>query len=429
MITTTRLAKLLPWFFFTVGVALAFHYRMSNTSPGESGQAALSLLNTGVIGNPYILPTGPTAHVSPVLAWLLAAVYWAGGGNTPAARVGLGVIAALMYALSARVALRTCILAGNGKLAVWVATALMLVTPMPLFDSVVSYRQWDQPFAAYVLAQAWLLLESWRRSDRPGRQEISLAVLTGVGALVSPTTFPPLLLLLCGMLWWRRKADHWNARVFASGMVIAACLLPWGVRNQVELGKFIVSRSNFGLELATGNAPGAEGNSGSGSGVVLHPHDSAVAAREVQRLGEVGYMQKMTGLALGWIRADPWRFVVLTLMRIKLTFLPSLVMVGWYPALSATAAFGLFTLFGITKLAALASTLWFARRGVQVLLLPALLLTVLPLAPYFITHVNLRYLFPVYFSTIILIGLTASRLGGRVCTYRTPARAVSSLLR
>ena len=37
--------------------------------------AALSLLEQGTIGNPFILPTGPTAHVSPVIALMLAAMW------------------------------------------------------------------------------------------------------------------------------------------------------------------------------------------------------------------------------------------------------------------------------------------------------------------------------------------------------------------
>src|SRR5205085_1069147 len=41
----------------------------------ELERTALSLASTGVFGNPYAIPTGPTAHVSPGYTILLASVF------------------------------------------------------------------------------------------------------------------------------------------------------------------------------------------------------------------------------------------------------------------------------------------------------------------------------------------------------------------
>jgi hypothetical protein len=41
----------------------------------EMERAAISLAETGVLGNPYAIPTGPTAHVAPLYAGLLAIIF------------------------------------------------------------------------------------------------------------------------------------------------------------------------------------------------------------------------------------------------------------------------------------------------------------------------------------------------------------------
>jgi hypothetical protein len=45
----------------------------------EMERAAISLAQTGVLGNPYAIPTGPTAHVAPLYAGLLATIFFVFG--------------------------------------------------------------------------------------------------------------------------------------------------------------------------------------------------------------------------------------------------------------------------------------------------------------------------------------------------------------
>lgn len=410
-----KIAGLLPWLFFAAGVALAFRYaNLVNGSPGESGLAAITLLRSGVIGNPYLIPTGPTAHVSPPLVWLLAAVYRLFGANSAASDVALGIVASLMYALSIRTTLQICAVSGLGRASVWIACGLFVLLPFLLFQAVVNDRQWDQPFAALLLVQGWLAFERSRHSERPYGCEAALAAITGIGALFSPAIFPPLAASLAGMIWMRRKRGDYRLSLLLSAGIVAACLLPWGIRNQIALGHFILTRSNFGLELATGNAPGALGFSGSGDGAPLHPHNSLPAAQEVARIGEVPYMQEMRRQAVAWIAADPLRFVRLTLARIRLSFLPVREMVGWQPALGEELPWVLLVAFGVVRIAALAAA--FVLRVRPVL---GVLYTVLPLAPYFVTHVNLRYLLPTFFPSVVLIAFVADRV---IPAPRTPPR-------
>jgi hypothetical protein len=269
----------------------------------------------------------------------------------------------------------------------------------------VNGRQWDQPFAAFFLVQGWLLFERSGTSAKPYRYETGMAFLAGLGGLLSPAIFPTLAALLAAMFWQRRKRGNYRISLILSVGIVAACLLPWGVRNQLVLGQFILFRSNFALELATGNAPGALGYSGSGSGTMLHPHDSAEAARQAARLGEVSYMRGLQRQSLDWIAADPKRFLRLSVERVKLSFFPLRPMIPWYPALGVDLPWILLTAFGVLRVVSLLCAIFVGAK-------PGLgyLCNLLPMFPYFVTHVNVRYCSTAYFTSVVMIGLVAGRI-------------------
>ena len=388
------------------GCGLAVYFRGVNPAPGETGLAALTLLHEGFIGDPYSLPTGPTAHVSPILAAYLAGMYEVFGGNTGPARAALGMVAAAAFALSARAAVGICSLPGRPAGARWVAAALLSVmSGMLLFDAVVTLRQWDQPFAALVLILGWQVLEHTRRGLVSLYCGAGLAgLLAGTGCLLSPAIFPGLLASLALLAWTGGGARGVKAALLGAA-IAAAIVLPWGVRNEVVLGRFIITRSNFPLEMAIGNAPGADGTSDSGIGRALHPHQSPAASAEMARIGELAYMAELGAKVHVWIAAEPARFAWLILTRMRLCFVPTRPMVGWYPWIgtrlpwAATDAFGAATLLALAIVSALQ---WRRPAG---LLLPAVFFAVLPLAPYFLTHVNLRYLYVTRPADAVLIVL------------------------
>ena len=108
------------------------------------------------------------------------------------------------------------------------------------------------------------------------------AVLAGLGGLFSPSLLPSLLIGTAYVMPPRRQTRRAVAVGLLGVAILAAFLLPWGVRNSRELGIFTVTRSNFGLELAIGNndeAAGAPAMTGQ-----IHPYESLDAARLVAEL-------------------------------------------------------------------------------------------------------------------------------------------------
>ena len=143
--------------------------------------SAISLLEKGELGNVYHDPTGPTAHVSPLYPFIVAAIYAVFGINTLAAMLVQSFLAA------ATIAATLCCLpwlarrSGLHEAAGWVAGFTLAVLPINWFYE--SFGDWEQPFAGLVLVGlVACLLElrqaGWQRPWLIG----ALGLLSGVAA-------------------------------------------------------------------------------------------------------------------------------------------------------------------------------------------------------------------------------------------------------
>jgi len=389
-----RLAPLLP---LAAGILVAIQNADQGNARAETYLSAISLLHTGVIGNPYLLPSGPSALIAPLLTAFIAAVYKILGENTTEARMALGLLSACAYAVGAWLTIRICELNRVRPLGMAIAVSLTCVVPVYLYETVVYYRLWDQPWSAVIVLYALYVLLDAIRHDRPAwRPEIKLALLAGIGGLLSPAVLPPVVMGLLIMIRSRRaKQTQWRALALTAS-IVAVLLVPWGIRNEIQLGKFILTRSGFGLELATGNQDGANGFSTLGA--PIHPFIDREAAERLAAVGEVRYMDEMTKLGMGWIAAHPMEAASLVARRVWYSFVPPVAAIAWMPVLAINGRWLVFAAFGLLKLAALARIL-----VVGPMRLVWLSFCLLPLAPYFISHMDLRFEFIVFFPTVCMI--------------------------
>ena len=387
-----------------VGVFLSLRHADVNAGAGETGRVAISLLREGVLGNPYVLPTGPTAHVSPVHSAYLATIYFIFGENNTAARIALGLVCVALWTVSTYYVVRIGRILQLGKIGLSLTLFFTCLFPTYLSDSVVYFRQWDQPFGALILTYSLYLTLSEKASYNY-RAVVKRSVLAGVGVLVSPALLPALLMSIYYSfppLIERRKVINALA---ISLIIIVVFVAPWGLRNAEQLGAFITTRSNFGLELIVGNNDLSFGNSETANLNKVHPFLSENSALLISQIGEVAFMKQMQNTALTWIEENPVSFIKLTINRAALTFVPNKQMVGWVPIFGAGAAWLCYATLGLTKFFSLIIVfvtnsrrwLWFFY-------------TVLPLAPYILTHVNTRYLFVVFFPSICLISYVVDQV-------------------
>ena len=393
------------------GALLAFYFESVNAGLiAETPQAAITLLERGFIGNPYHAESGPTAHVAPGLIVIIAAAYKIFGPAAAGGRIVLSLIAAGLYVLSQYLVVRVLDARRAPPVAYAILAALFILTGPNIYQSIVEYRIWDQPYAAAILVGAWLLLERARaRGPAPG-DVVRLALLTVLGSLYSPAVLPPMCLAGAHLVWCLPRGRERLRAAIGGVLILVAGLLPWAIRNEVMMGKFILTRSNFPLEFAMGNFPDVTGGL-TQAGLFLdtyHPYFSARGRKEVAELGEARFMEQLAAVNKELIRADPWRIVGLTVMRVRYLFLPSTepALVFWHPLIGTAAVGILLAALTVLRLLTLAASAALDRG----LLRDGILFTVLPLAPYVTTHVEIRYLYMIAFTSTLFTTLTATRI-------------------
>lgn len=309
-----------PWRYFPLLFAISFavHYNtirqipaqyMVPTNRYELESIAIALLETGEFANPYIIPTGPTAHLPPIYPFLYFLIYRLFGLTSAAGYISLGfmcfngaVLAGLLPWLSGKLGLGRqagfigglgaaffAEWAGHGEYLTGLAMALILLAFL---------RRWTRPET------------SWQRT-----------LLLGLGIGFAFHIQPALLTVILGLLlfehWHQRERPQWLSQGILLLGILIACL-PWGWRNYTAFDAIFFIRSNFGLELRMGNYDNAaatfEVMDAAGTNY-MHPADYYPETRLLKEIGEIEYMRRAQAEALDWIRANPARFLSLTLQR------------------------------------------------------------------------------------------------------------------
>jgi hypothetical protein len=356
---------------------------------GEIGRVAVSLARSGRFADPYMIPTGLTAHPTPVYAGLLGLIYRLFGVTVTAGYVrGLLAIAAYstLYAMLPWLGSRLGLGAQAGMLG-GIAGALI---PQQGVGEIIGGD--DQPFPAIALG---LMAVAFLRRWTGGCSSAGRSFLLGMGCGAALHLSPPLLLVLLGWmafeLAWSRK---WLPLACIALGAILACI-PWAWRNYTAFHELLFIRGNFGLELRLANHGGADADidvTRARDAVFRHPSASLEEARKVRDLGEAEYMRQARNEALEWIRNHPAEFLRLTLMR---------VVHFWCGPLGQPLKAAAITLVTILALLGL-------RRAIPALTIPqraALLipLATFPLIYYVVSYVS-HYRAPLEWMLLLLAG-------------------------
>lgn len=359
---------------------------------GEIGRVAVSLARSGQFADPYMIPTGPTAHPTPVYAGLLGLIYKLFGVTVTAAYVrGLLAIAAFstLYAMLPWLGVRLGLGAQAGMLG---GIAGALIPQQGLLEIIGGS---DLPFPGIALGLlAVVFLRRWTGGHDSATRSLLLGIWCGAALHLSP----PLLLVMLGWMAfemvWKRDRRRWLLLACIALGAIAACI-PWGWRNYTAFHKLLFIRGNFGLELRIANHDGADADIDvtlAREPVFRHPSANLEEARKARDLGEAEYMRQARNEALEWISRHPQEFLRLTLMRV-VHFWCGPLRQPWRAA--ATTAVTILALLGL-------------RRSLPALTTPqraALLvpLATFPLVYYVVSYVG-HYRAPLEWMLLLLAG-------------------------
>lgn len=313
-------------FLLTLGVvsrfAFLFIFHIHPTIEfAELENIARSLATIGVFGNPYTIPTGPTAHHAPLYPFLLSLVFRTLGYGGRAAFVMAAMnifFGALQYALLP-VLTDT---AGIHRVVGVTAGFIGALLPYRIMREI----RWETTLSAlFIVILAIVTVSWWRYLKSSAIHTFLVGVTWGAAMLCCPVLLPVFFLFLLFFGVHARRANYptWLVPIAVATLGMILAVVPWTIRNYKELGALIFIRSNLGLELDLSNNSEAHVLFADNIAIgypnnyyhLHHPWASPRQAERVKQMGEVAFNRECLHRALSWIRSHPRDFARLTFER------------------------------------------------------------------------------------------------------------------
>lgn len=273
----------------------------------EMGRIARAIAAGEGFSNPFHMITGPTAWEPPLYPYLIAGIFKLFGTYTELSAFLLLTINSVFSALTCIPVYYIAKKCFDEKIALWSAWTWALL-PYVMYWSV--RWVWETSLTALLLALLfWFTLEL---QERGTLAYLAFGAVWGVTALTNPTclSFLPFSFL---WVWWQRRKTGKSAipALLLAGIVFAAVISPWLVRNYKTFGRFVFIRDNFGAELRMGNGPGSDGT----WMWYLHPTQNVLAMQKYRDMGELAYVAERKREAFDYIRSHPQHFLVITFRK------------------------------------------------------------------------------------------------------------------
>ncbi len=303
------------WLVFTVALAIRLFFltlvpedALRPSTDWELDSIAMSIVTRGEFADPYVLPTGPTAHLAPIPPAILALIYKVFGITMTAG------IAGWLFRMLAQSAI--------WGLLPWIGERTGLGWKAGLIGGIAGalFPLWlahgEAPAAVLLGLLVVAVIRRWESVPRPAAS-LLLGAAFGISFHVQPVFLLVLLGYLGFELWWRSDRGKGRSAALVTLAAFLACV-PWGVRNYRAFDAVFFVRSNFGLELRMGNHEGAAASIDDPHfrDVSLHPRTHPAEAVKVREWGEVPYMRESGDAALEWIGSNPGTFARLTAERV-----------------------------------------------------------------------------------------------------------------
>lgn len=296
----------------------------------EASRIANAFASDRGIADGYYDGYGPTAHLMPVTPVIAGSILWLLGPGTAASNVVLLAWSLMQVGLA--YLLLVALFRSLGAEAVvirWSLALLCLITPFARQETV-DFRYWEGAAALCLAAANLLLLSRLDRQAEPNWRDMSVvAVVFAITFFVCPPVGAA-----TGLCWSVFALTRLSLRRASQLALLTVCALalvitPWAIRNQRALGEPVLLRSNFGIELAIANHPGALSNRAPQLDFAdrltqVHPYQaSATPPFKVLPGHEVGYSRQLANETWRWIVANPEDFVILSLRHLREFFFPA----------------------------------------------------------------------------------------------------------
>ena len=361
----------------------------------ETGRIARSIAEGHGYGNPLYVQTGPTAWMTPVYPYFVAAIFKVFGIFSKTSALVILSLNSLFAALTCFPIFQIALRSFGRATAI---AACWIWALYPYFIYIPSGFVWDTCLGALLVALLFLSALKLKQHPAPWQQWLSFGVLGGLCALTNAST-----LTLCPILgawaiyplWnsWRssqtsRESQNylrWLSPALLVAVGLAGTLLPWEARNYRALHTAIPLRDNFWLEFYVGN----NGDTSSWLDTDVHPSTNPGEKAAFVQLGEISYMREKRRQALAFLTQHPGLYAVLCLRRF--TYLWT----GFWnldPSNLQDEFHGFANVFLTLSLTlAMLLGLWGAFRQSRDATLPFLLVLAFYPLVFYLTHPTIRY--------------------------------------
>jgi len=382
---------------FRLGIVFGFHLDQ-HPFRGELQKIAEDLAQNGEYGNPYRVPTGPSAHASPLYTLITAGVFRLLGIGTRG-ELGIYLVAILFTSLLWALLPWFGRVSGVGEKAGFLTGMVGAAVPFHFLNEI---RAGDAPLAALLLMGILYAAIPWARGIAPSwKQSLTAGILWGLALLLLPSVLP-FLIAVTVVSMVRVPSKKAFGRLGLTWGLAILCLLPWALRNEHAFGEMIWFRSNLGLELRLAfndqALPDIDSNRESGSFQQFHPFVSRKAARKLERMGELEYNRMLLRETLDWIVEHPGRSARLVVLRCVYFWFPKTLKPVQTLILSLISVGGFLGLWVLIR-----------RREAAALLFITLWLT-FPLV-YYLTQSAVRYRYPINWTLLLAAAVILTQFG------------------
>lgn len=248
---------------------------------------------------PFTPPDTPTAHWSYLYTLYLAGVYAVVGHHPLVARLIQALVSGLGIWLAYRLGKR---LFGN-----WVGLASATLTAGYAYLVFFNAALMTQTY--YIISVMAAFDLALGLADQPTRRGwVLLGLVFGIGALTRQTLLLFVPFLFGWIIWRAFRRLRWKDVLLSLGM-IGLVILPWTAYNYFTFHDFLLLNSNGGFWFFSSNHPN--------QGTNFDPTYVAPIPEDLQGLSEPAEDRALFQRGLGFVAADPVRFMLLTVNRMK----------------------------------------------------------------------------------------------------------------
>jgi len=393
--------------------------------PGTFDQISYDMLAQRVLGGHGftvgtlwwpVTPAGePTAHWSYLYTLYLVTVYGLFGYHPLAARLIQAILAGILM---------PCLVYRLGRRHFGLKVGLVSAGLAALYVYFIYYSAALMTETFYIIAILWTLdlagqlgqaSDAASNSRRTGKW-LLLGLALGINVLFRQVFLLFIPLLLAWLLWRSYRYQVHTIKKTLGGMVLAVvilvlCILPWSLRNYRAFDSFVLLNTNAGFAFFWGNHPIHGSNF-----ISILPDDGPsyqdLIPSELLDLNEAELDRALLKRALSFIQAEPGRYILLSISRIKdyFKFWPSSES-GLISNLSRVLSFAILAPFMIYGLA---SSL---RRSLSSEALILYIFVGAYTAIHLLTWALIRYRLPVDAVLLVFAGAAVGVIQARLARY------------